>query len=216
MYVFAVSRFFRRKFKSLQRTEQNCSLPHVAVHKFNNAAVAAVFLPATRRLVKGSETCPLIIHKYTVLCFPQHMFQYDLLVSIEAYSFQIILALVTLNLGNGVRHKMQITEIIIPLFLFTIGVFLLFFCVLAMTGIRKRKSDRFYQSMPTDREMSLNIHRNITICPVCIGQHSDSSQNMQEKSCGWSVISWVMCKILRKINLTLNAFWNLVHLLVSS
>lgn len=74
MYVSAVTFFFRRKFKSLQRTEQNCSLPRVAVRKLNNAADAAVFLPATRRLVKGSETCPLIIHKYTVLCFPQHMF----------------------------------------------------------------------------------------------------------------------------------------------
>ncbi len=186
--------FFRRKFKSLQRTEQNCTLPRVAVHKFNNVADAAVFLPATRRLVKGSETCPLIIHKYTVLCFPQHMFQYDLLVSIEAYSFQIILALITLNLGNGVRHKRQITERIIPIFLFIIDVFLLFFCVFAMTGFRKRESDRSSQSMPTDKEISLNIHRNITICPVCIGQHSDSSQNMPEKSCGWSMVHELCAK----------------------
>lgn len=67
--------FCFRKFKSLQRTEQNCTLPRAAVHKFViNAADAGVFLPATHRLVKGIETCPPIIHKYTVLCFPQHMF----------------------------------------------------------------------------------------------------------------------------------------------
>lgn len=67
--------FCFRKFKSLQRTEQNCTLPHAAVRKFViNAADAGVFLPATHRLVKGIETCPSIIHKYTVLCFPQHMF----------------------------------------------------------------------------------------------------------------------------------------------
>lgn len=55
------------------------------------------------------------------------MFLYDLLMSIEAYSFQIILALVRLNLGNGVRHKIQITEIIIPLFLLIVVV-IIHFC----------------------------------------------------------------------------------------
>lgn len=66
--------FCFRKFKSLQRTEQNCTLPRAAVRKFViNAADAGVFLHPTHRL-KGIETCPPIIHKYTVLCFPQHMF----------------------------------------------------------------------------------------------------------------------------------------------
>lgn len=125
--------------------------------------------------------------------------------SIEAYSFQIILALVRLNLGNGVRHKMQITEIIIPPFLLIIVVvILLLFFVLEMKGLEKSLIIPI-DPMPTLQSdvmcfCSLSHSQkyyNLYVLSALI-QHSDSSHNMQEKSCHRSMTSLVVCKLCAK------------------
>lgn len=79
------------------------------------------------------------------------------------------------------------------------------FCVCSSNDRFQKKKVWSFLPIPRllYREISLNIHINITICPVCIGQHSDSSQKMPEKSSSWSTISWVMCKIFFQIHLTL-------------